>query len=96
MSAETKVTEDFDLEGLRLKQDFSTSLGIQKILSHVPVRKPNKTDFVRVHSGDHYRMDVGMIELKDVGESYIVVPAMMSEPGVFELVYPVRLVTAIT
>ena len=91
-----KVTEDFNLDDLRLQQDFSSTLGVQKVLSHVPVRKPNKTDFVRVRNDDNYRMDVGMVELKEVNENYIVMPAMMNEPGIFELVFPVRLVTAVT
>jgi hypothetical protein len=36
----TNVTTDFDLDNLRLKQDFNETLGIQRVLTHVPVRKP--------------------------------------------------------
>ena len=52
MSKKTDVTTDFDLDSLRLKQDFSETLGVQRVLSHVPVRKPNKTNFIRVHPGE--------------------------------------------
>lgn len=90
------VTTDFDLDNLRLKQDFSETLGIQRVLSHVPVRKPNKTNFIRVHSGEDYRMDVGIVEMKEERETFLVTPAMMSEPGIYELVVPARLVTYIT
>ena len=92
----TDVTIDFDLDSLRLKQDFSETLGIQRVLSHVPVRKPNKTNFIRVHPGEDYRMDIGIVEMKEERETYLVTPAMMPEPGIYELVVPARLVTYIT
>ena len=95
-SKKTDVTKDFDLDSLRLKQDFSETLGIRRVLSLVPVRKPNRTNFFRVHPGDDYRMDVGILEMKEERETYLVTPAMMSEPGIYELVVPARLVTYIT
>jgi hypothetical protein len=95
-SKKPNVTTDFDLDNLRLKQDFSEALGIQKVLSHVPVRKPNKTNFIRVRPGEDYRMDIGMVEMKEERETFLVTPAMMSEPGIYELVVPARLVTYIT
>ncbi len=96
MTEKTSVTEDFNLDSLRLKQDFSETLGVQRILAHVPVRKPNKMNFIRVHPGEDYRMDVGIVELKDTREVYLVTPNIMPEPGIFELVIPARLVTYIT
>jgi len=96
MSKKTDVTTDFDLDNLRLKQDFSETLGIRRILSLVPVRKPNRTNFFRVHPGEDYRMDVGILEMKEERETFLVTPAMMSEPGIYELVVPARLVTYIT
>jgi len=96
MSQKTDVTTDFDLDSLRLKQDFSETLGIQRVLTHVPVRKPNKSNFIRVHPSEDYRMEIGIVELKEEREIYLVTPAMMSEPGIYELVVPARLVTYIT
>jgi hypothetical protein len=95
-SNKTDVTKDFDLDNLRLKQDFSETLGVQRVLSHVPVRKPNKTNFIRVRPGEEYRLDVGIVEMKEERETFLVTPAMMSEPGIYELVVPARLVTYIT
>ena len=92
----TDVKTDFDLDSLRLKQDFGETLGIQRVLSRVPVRKPNKTNFIRVRPGEDYRMDIGMVEMKEERETFLVTPAMMSEPGIYELVVPARLVTYIT
>lgn len=95
-NSDTSTTKDFDLDALRLKQDFNETLGVKKMLTHVPVRKPNKTAFIRVHPGEDYRLDVGIVELKETQETYLVLPAMMQEPGVYELVQPARIVTYIT
>jgi hypothetical protein len=92
----TDVTTDFDLDSLRLNQDFNETLGVQKILTRVPVRKPNKSNFIRVRPDEDYRMDIGIVELKEEQETYLVTPAMMPEPGIYELVVPARLVTYIT
>ena len=91
----TNTTEDFDLDSLRLKQDFNETLGVQKMLTHVPVRKPNRTNFIRVRCGEDYRLDVGIVELKETQETFLVMPTMMQEPGVYELVHPARIVTYI-
>ncbi len=39
----------FDPASLRLSQNFHESLGVKKALITVPVRKPGKQDFIRVH-----------------------------------------------
>ena len=40
-------------------------------------------------------MDIGIVELKDDQETYLVTPDMMQEPGIYELVMHARLVTYI-
>lgn len=39
----------FDLNALRLPQNFGESLGVRKVLTRVPVQKPNRDRFFRVH-----------------------------------------------
>jgi hypothetical protein len=46
MSEESK--KDFNLEALRLPQTYQ-DIAVKKRLTHVPLRKPGKFDFVRVH-----------------------------------------------
>jgi hypothetical protein len=41
--------DPFDLEGLRLPQDFINTAGVKKELTSIPVRKPGPQDFFRVH-----------------------------------------------
>src|SRR5262245_20195580 len=64
--------DPFDPAKLRLSQDFTAELGVQKVLTTVPVRKPDKTWFVRVHPSVDYRMPAAVLELKEEREIYIV------------------------
>jgi hypothetical protein len=41
--------DEFDLDSLRLPQDFSASTGVKKILTTVPIRRPDRQEFIRVH-----------------------------------------------
>jgi hypothetical protein len=74
-----------DLTALKLNQDYADTVGVKKILATVPVGKPNKQDFVRVHPGEEFRLSpVALIELKDDRETYIVTPTMAANlPGEF-------------
>ena len=44
-------SQAFDLSRLRLSQNFSEKVGVRKALLTVPVRKPGRQDFIRVHPG---------------------------------------------
>ena len=77
--------DPFDPAALRLDQSFAETVGVRKLLTTVPVRKPNRQDFVRVHADPAYRLTpAAIIELKDDREVYLVTPHMASElPGEF-------------
>ena len=47
--------DPFRPENLRLSQSFNEMVGVKKILSTIPVRKPGAQDFVRVHPGPEWR-----------------------------------------
>jgi len=64
--------DPFDLENLRLPQNFSETAGVKKLLRTVPVRRPNKQDFVRVHPDESYRGNFAMIEMRDDSEVYLI------------------------
>jgi hypothetical protein len=73
-------TNPFDPDALRLDQSFTETAGVKKLLTTVPVRKPNRQDFVRVHPDPRYRESpVGIIELKEDRETYLVVKSMAEE-----------------
>ena len=45
-----------DIEGLRLSQDFTSMAGVKKLITTVPVRKPDRQSFVRVHPDEGWRL----------------------------------------
>jgi len=75
-------TDPFDLESLRLSQNFGELVGVKKLLKTVPVRKPGKQDFFRVRPGEDWRLETAVLELKEDRETYLVAPGLWSElPG---------------
>lgn len=84
LKTEPERDDPFDLSKLRLDQSFTETAGVKKLLTTVPVRKPNPQDFVRVYAGEDYRDDFALIELKDDRETYLVLPSIAREiPGEF-------------
>jgi hypothetical protein len=82
-----------DLGKLRLSQDFAATLGVKKLLTTVPVRKPSGQEFIRVHPGETYRLPTTVLELKDEREMYLVARELWGElPGELK---PVALYTTV-
>jgi hypothetical protein len=74
--------DPFDPVNLRLSQNFCESVGVKKRLTTVPVRKPFKQDFIRVHHDPAFRLETMVIEFKDENETYLVAPELWSQvPG---------------
>jgi hypothetical protein len=64
--------DPFDPERLRLTQNFSASVGVKKLLTSVPVRKPAKEWWIQTHPSDNYRIQTAVLELKEDREIYLV------------------------
>lgn len=90
---DNKAPDPFDPASLRLDQNFAETAGVKKLLTTVPVRKPNRQDFVRVHPDADFRLTpAAIIELKEDRETYLVMPDLALElPGEFA---PATLYTA--
>jgi hypothetical protein len=85
-TAETEQSDPFDLTKLRLDQSFVESAGVRKLLTTIPVRKPNPQDFIRVNSAPEYRAALAIIELKDDREIYLVPPSIAIDlPGEYAM-----------
>ncbi len=78
-TGESKGLDSFDLESLRVSQDFVKDSGVKKLLTTVPVRKPNRQDFVRVHPDSSYVLDTMLLNLKEERETYLVAPSFRDE-----------------
>jgi hypothetical protein len=85
--------DPFDPSRLRLSQDFENKVGVKRALITVPVRKPDRQWFVRVHPDPAWQLDTAVLELKDEREVYLVEPSLWPElPGE---VVPKMLLTAV-
>ena len=82
---------DFDLESIRLPQHYSEQIGVKKLLTTVPVRKPNRTQFFRTRP--EYRMDVKLLKYGETDEMYVVKPEVSAD--VLQLAKPYRLVLVV-
>jgi hypothetical protein len=81
----TTIQDDSDLfnpEKLRVSGDTLNGVNVEKLLTTVPVRKPGRQSFVRVHPDEAYRLDTAILTLKDEGEVYLVLPQLAIDlPG---------------
>jgi hypothetical protein len=88
--------DPFDLLSLRLSQDFSSAVGVRKLLKTVPVKKPSKEWFIRTHPKLDYRFPTAVLELKEDRETYLVSQDLWPLLADEKTFSPRELVTAIT
>jgi hypothetical protein len=69
--------DPFNVAALRLPPAFEETAGVRKQLTIVPVRKPHRQEWIRVHPDEAYRGDFATIHLKQSDEYYLVVPALI-------------------
>jgi hypothetical protein len=76
----TDIPDPFDPASLRLDPSYADTVGVRKLLVTIPVRKPSRHEFVRVHPDPSYRLTpAAIIELKEEREVYLVTPPMAHE-----------------
>jgi hypothetical protein len=68
-----------DLSRFRRAPEATGNGGSKRVGKRVEARKPAKDVFFRVHPGGEYRMAVGVLELKDEKEVYLVDLALEAE-----------------
>jgi len=77
-----KGADAFNVENLRLPQNYQKLIGVKKALLTVPVLKPNRQEFFRVHSDKDFCLETEILELKEDRESYLVDSDLWAElPG---------------
>lgn len=74
-----KPADPFAPANLRLSQSFADTTMVKKLITTVPVRKPNSQDFVRVHSNPAFHENFPVIQLKDDNEQYLVVNSLVPD-----------------
>jgi hypothetical protein len=71
--------DPFSPEALRVAPDDLAAAGVRREFLSVPVRKPNKQEFVRVRPGPDWRLDTMVLELREDRETYLVAPGLREE-----------------
>jgi hypothetical protein len=92
----------FDIGRLRLSQDFLAQLNVKQVVFSIPVGRPSKEVFFRVHPGEEFSFATFTLELKDGTErgSYLVLPDLLAlinaHPALAPLLRPTRIFVCIT
>jgi hypothetical protein len=63
------ASDPFDLASIRLDPNAAEAAGVEKLLLTVPVRKPHKQDYFRVHPDAAFRMAAAVIEIRETNEN---------------------------
>ena len=73
--------DPFDPAALRLGADYAEGLGVRKVITLVPNRKPNKSEWFRVRPGDAWRLQTAVLELEKGVErsTYLVAPSLRAD-----------------
>ncbi len=87
--------DPFDPTRLRLSPDYAASLGVKRVLTTIPVRKPSKESFVRTHPDESYRLSTYVLELKEDQEMYLVSRDLWDELSSEATVSPRLLITTV-
>jgi hypothetical protein len=76
--------DPFDPATYRVKQNLMAAAGVRQVLTDLPVTPPQKSWWCRRHPDPEFSFDAWVIELKDEGETYLVLPplwaSLMGEP----------------
>ena len=59
------VPNPFDPTSLHLGSDYSQGLGVRKVISTIPCRKPSKSEWFQVRPGDAWRLQTAVLEVEN-------------------------------
>ena len=70
--------DPFNPAALRLGSDYSAGLGVKKVLSTIPNRKPGNSEWFRVRPGAEWQLQTAVLEVEKGVEraTYLVSPAL--------------------
>ena len=68
-----------NIDQLRLSQNFTNGIGVEKVLTNVPVKKPGKQTFFRINPSSDYTLETIIFEDQESKENFIVTPSLRDE-----------------
>ena len=88
-----EAEDGLSLEEHRLSQNFQSSGEVKKAIISIPVRKPGKQEFIKVHPEATMSFETHALKVEEDNEFYILKSNLLNE--VADHVYPIILFTAI-
>jgi hypothetical protein len=83
----SSAPDPFDPASLAISGNPAAAIGAKRALVTVPVRKPNRQEFFRVHPEEKHALAMAVLELKSEREIYAVMPEIaMALPGEIRIV----------
>ena len=67
-SPKVSINSAVDLKSLRLPANYGATLGVKKLLTNVPVRKPKANQFFRAHGSDDMTFQGMLLQVKEKGK----------------------------
>ena len=71
-----------DPESFKLRQDFDVLLSGKKEIIKVPVTRPHRQQWFCINPSEEWRITVGLVELKEENDVYLVSPGILSDISV--------------
>ena len=71
--------DPFDPSSLRLPEDYGAAIGVKKALLSVAVRRPSREWFIQANQNPEFHLRTHLLELKELGETYLVAPHLWDE-----------------
>ena len=79
--ADADLLDPFNSENLRLDPSYLSQPAAKKLLTVIPVKRPHRQDFVRVHPDKEYRLLTAVLELHEDRETFLVPPQFITSLG---------------
>jgi hypothetical protein len=95
-ASQADSADDWDLDSLRVSQDYADGLGVEQAVADVPVWKPRKGQWIRTHPSKDYQIETLLLELEEERELYLIAPRLHSALSTEPMVSRRLLITSIT
>jgi hypothetical protein len=76
--AASTEADQWDLDSLRVSQDYADGPGVEQVITDVPVSKPTKSQWVRTHPDPEHQIETLILELEEERELFLIAPSLHS------------------
>jgi hypothetical protein len=95
-AAPMEADDEWDLDAIRVSQDYADGLGVEQAVTDIPVAKPSKSHWIRTHPDPAYHIETFLLELREEKELYLVSPRLHATLATEPTVNRQLLITSVT